>query len=516
MRGPRPDRLRAWWGASLAGLVPTAGLAGAGAGLCVDGRLGLGGGLVALAAGAAFLATRRGQRAIDRKFADVKKEGLARRFLLRTLVTRSRADLSLELQDAAVGLAGAERALLVCAGEGGPVLLGGDGDERRRAGEMGPALSALAALGTPVSRDTLLGASGAGAAVILELFDALDVSWAAPLVHRDLLIGVLLCGRFGETEGRAAGLELLASHASTALARALLEEARRAPARKATGLGPTALYALGPRGHEHTSGRAHVAWALDPIDEAGGDLVVVEPLDGGRVLVVAVDGVGRGAPAVLGAARVHGAVLARARMPGVTPEDLLLAADGALRADGATPVSALAAIVDANAREVAIASAGLPPPLLVEVRGGEPRTRAIAPGAGAGRRSLAPPPPRRSVSPTPARAPSEGALVGFGTSLGEAEGAPEIALVKVPLAPDDRLVIVTDGVLTAGAPYAHPLGPARLGTLLVALGDTEAARLPRAVLAEVARLNAGRPSADDRSVVVIRIAAPTETEEPAA
>ena len=495
--------------------MPTAGLAGAGASLCADGRASIGGGLLALAAGAAVLAVRKGQRAIDRKFADVRKEGLARRFLLRTLVTRSRADLSLELQDATVGLAGAERVLLVCAGDEGPVFLGGDGDERKRAGELGPALSALAALGTPVSRDTLLGASGAGAAAILELFDALDVSWAAPLVHRDLLIGVLLCGRFeGEASaGRAAGLELLASHAGTALARALLEEARRAPPRRATGLGPTALLALGPRGHEHTSGRLQVAWALDPIDEAGGDLVVVEPLDDDRVLVVAVDGVGRGAPAVLGAARVHGAVLARAHTPGITPEALLLAADAALRADGATPVSALAAIIDARAHEVTIASAGLPPPQLVEVRGGEPRARAIAP-SGSGRRSLAPPPPRRQVTPTLARAPSEGALVGFGTSLGEPEGKPDLATVKVPLAPDDRLVIVTDGVLTAGAPYAHPLGPARLGTLLVALADTAVDKLPRAVLAEVARLNAGRPSADDRTVVVIRIAAPSDVAPP--
>ncbi|HYT31098.1 MAG TPA: PP2C family protein-serine/threonine phosphatase, partial [Thermoanaerobaculia bacterium] len=73
------------------------------------------------------------------------------------------------------------------------------------------------------------------------------------------------------------------------------------------------------------------------------------------------------------------------------------------------------------------------------------------------------------------------------------------------LAPGDRLVFLTDGLVEASDPAGDPFGFERLEALLRAEASADAARLREALLAAVSAHTHGAPPDDDRTLLILTL-----------
>jgi sigma-B regulation protein RsbU (phosphoserine phosphatase) len=112
------------------------------------------------------------------------------------------------------------------------------------------------------------------------------------------------------------------------------------------------------------------------------------------------------------------------------------------------------------------------------------------------------PPFRRDGSDTVARLTTPG-----GPPLGVAPGFAYRQDV-VTLAPDDRLLIVTDGFTEANDPAGELFGEARIETFLAQAGSGQPTTLRRLV-EKVREFEAGRPAFDDMAAILLSMSGPT-------
>ncbi|HWU85633.1 MAG TPA: PP2C family protein-serine/threonine phosphatase, partial [Kofleriaceae bacterium] len=212
-----------------------------------------------------------------------------------------------------------------------------------------------------------------------------------------------------------------------------------------------------------------------------GDFWGIAPLGDGRVLVAIGDVTGHGVASAMVTAAAVGACGVYARRSGTRLElaELIAALDAAVRrvGGGQLAMTCFAAVLDPARRDLAYVSCGHTAPYLCRA--------GAAPGA----------------------AIELHALVGRGNPLGT--GAPaRPRVVHRSFGPGDLVVWYTDGVIEAQDPGGRPFGDRRLQHLLKRLDRQRLspASVHELVQAGVAAHRAGRPLADDETVVVAQLA----------
>jgi sigma-B regulation protein RsbU (phosphoserine phosphatase) len=233
----------------------------------------------------------------------------------------------------------------------------------------------------------------------------------------------------------------------------------------------------------HVHGDVTVVGSWQPATRCAGDFWGFYPLGPHRLLLAIGDVTGHGvASATVTAAAVaacdvsvrrHGNALDLETLVGSL--DLAVARVGG----GQLAMTLFAAIIDGQARTISYVSCGHTAPYVIH-----------APGGGA--------------------AIELHALVGRGNPLGGgSSGASKVQ--QRPLRAGDLLVWYTDGVIEAQDPYGEPFGDRRLQRLLRRL-DLAALAPPAVhdlVHASVAAHRAGRPRADDETLVVAQWSPPS-------
>lgn len=214
-----------------------------------------------------------------------------------------------------------------------------------------------------------------------------------------------------------------------------------------------------------------VAAHLRPAARAGGDYYDFFDLPGGKLGVLVADASGHGAPAAVLMAMTHSITHSRAEPP-VRPGELLTHLNAHLARRYTRPtgsfVTAFYAVFDPVQNTLTYASAGHTPPRL--------------------------------------RRAGDGVLVVLNRAqrlpLGiKPEGTyPEQSM---PLQPGDQVVMFTDGVIEAVNPDGDVFGTARLDEA-VAHPVPSAQALLAAILGSWTAFTAGVPSADDRTLVVVK------------
>lgn len=272
--------------------------------------------------------------------------------------------------------------------------------------------------------------------------------------------------------------------AADPLAEALLHArmARRAGERanlaREVELAATVQGELLPGRGPHVHGDITVVGSWQPATRCAGDFWGVYPLGDGRVLVAIGDVTGHGVASAMVTAAAVGACDVAVRRGGQALElhELALALDAAVRrvGGGELAMTCFAAILDTAAGEVRFVSCGHTSPYLCR-----PTERAV----------------------------ELHALVGRGNPLGAGVPAAPKVLQK-SLQAGDLLVWYTDGVIEAQDPGGTPYGDRRLQQMLRKL-DRQRLTPPAVhdmILAGVAAHRAGRPLADDETVVVAQLA----------
>lgn len=315
-----------------------------------------------------------------------------------------------------------------------------------------------------------------------QLFERHDARALVPVASADELIGlVVVPASAGRLRGRPLDfLERAAERLAEALlyARMARRAAERANLAREVELAATVQGELLPGKGPHVFGPITVVGSWQPATRCAGDFWQVYPLGEGRVLVAIGDVTGHGVASAMVTAAAIGACDVCVRRSGDTVDlrELIAALDAAVRrvGGGALAMTCFAAILDPEALEVRFVSCGHTTPYLC--RAGE-------------------------------KAIELHALVGRGSPLGGSiTGAPKVQQRAIQAG--DLLVWYTDGVIDAQDPAGAPFGDRRLQHLLKRL---DRARLsPNAVhgvvQSGVAAHRAGRPLADDETVVVARFA----------
>ena len=509
------ERWAAWWALSLAAALPAPVLAAMAGAFGPARPVGVACAALALAWLALHLSLL--QPALDRRAAPQRTMGrLLRAFLRRALAMRTVADVAVEAQAAADKLLGVDRVLLLVAGPGGRVsVLGGDGDEGGKLDEAERALRSLRESAEPFDRTRLSEVSSVGIRAISDLLDKLDGDAVAPLVHRGLLVGCLVLGRPRhpiERREKQVRLATLAAHTTMALVGALLDgdapKGLRASRRLATALAAGLL----PRRDTGEVGRFVYAGTCRQIPDCGGDFWAAEALGDERLLIVLGDAAGHGPAAAMLAAMARGAALAacQAGGAGTRPEAVLRAMHRAVsqalpsgQPSGAR-MTAVACLLDARTEQATLAGAAHVPGCLLLRDEAEDTA----------------PPSVLSLDDGWAEEPTDEApLAALVTeeSLARVEpidlGGPALGSpgdLTFPtrtyaLPRGTSLVLVSDGLVEAGAPGAVPFGPRRFVSLIQALATRRAVELPGAILDEVDRYLVGRPVADDMTVIAVEI-----------
>jgi serine phosphatase RsbU (regulator of sigma subunit) len=472
-----------WWGASLAAALPAAGLAAAAGAV----GLGSGGGLGLIGASAGYLALDLLvlQPSIDRRLAGAAETpgAIARTFLQRALAVRTVADVALELDGAARRALGVERALLIVpSAEGGVRVLGGEGGEAARVGDAEQAFLWLGDRGEPVTRATLaeLG-EFEGARACKALLDRLDGEVILPMRHRGLLLGVCVLSaptNIVDLAQLATFYRTLGAHATVAIANTYLDlEARgKGSLSRVMDLATAVQEALMPEDRAVKRSGVSLRGVFRPVADCGGDLWTYQELGNGKVLLLIADATGHGAAPAMLTAVAKGGVDAMRHVAGesLDPAQLLGALNRSIYRAGRTRymMTAFAAVLDTKAWTVTYANAGQNFPYVI-AKGENGRAKIEA-------------------------------LVARGNTLGAAPEAPYQSQQR-RLAPGERLVLYTDGIIDAGAPGMEPFGEKRFRAVLATNTDTPAARLPEAIFAEMDGYVAGRPLGDDVTLVCAEI-----------
>lgn len=337
-------------------------------------------------------------------------------------------------------------------------------------------------------------------AELRDLLAALFAAHAAralfPVVVSDELLGVILVPAAGRRL-RVPALGFLV-HAAERLAEALLHArlvrraAERAALAREVALAATVQAELLPGQGLHVHGLVSVVGSWRPATRCAGDFWIVTPLGppvaasepvaaAGRahrpVLVAIGDVTGHGVASAMVTAAVIAACDVTVRRSGAALElgELIAALDAAVArvGGGELAMTCTAAILDTDAGEIRFVSCGHPSPYLCR-----PTDKAI----------------------------ELHALVGRGNPLGT--GNPAARVQRRPLQAGDLVVWYTDGVVDAQDPAGTAFGDRRLQHLLRKL---ERPRLTPTtvhdlVLRGIAAHRAGRPPADDETLVVAQVA----------
>ncbi len=348
----------------------------------------------------------------------------------------------------------------------------------------------LAEHGAPVFADDLEPVPPDLRELTQRLFERHGARKILPVRAADELLGLILLPAQGRRV-RGRGLAFV-ERAADRLAEALLHArlARRAAARaelaREVELAATVQAELLPGRGPHVLGGVTVVGSWLPATRCAGDFWGVYPVEGGRVLVAIGDVTGHGVASAMVTAAALGACDVHVRRSGSRLEltELTSALDAAVRrvGGGELAMTCFAAVLDPAARELAYVSCGHTAPYLCRP-------------AGAG------------------TAIELHALVGRGNPLGAGmPSAPRV--VRRSLEPGDLVVCYTDGVVEAKDPAGRPYGDRRLQHLLKRLDRPRLAPgiVHELVCAGVSAHRAGAPLADDETVVVAQVAAPSAEE----
>lgn len=310
----------------------------------------------------------------------------------------------------------------------------------------------------------------------------------------DELLGLLLLpAGTRRIRGRAlAFVERAAERLAEALLHARMAQraAERATLMREVELAATVQAELLPGTGPHVYGDLTVLGSWRPATRCAGDFWGVSPLGDGRVLVAIGDVTGHGVASAMVTAAAVGACDVYARRSGTRLElaELIAALDAAVRrvGGGQLAMTCFAAVLDPARRDLAYVSCGHTAPYLCR--------------AGA----------------APDAAVELHALVGRGNPLGSGVPSPP-RVARRSLEPGDLVVWYTDGVIEAQDPAGRPFGDRRLQHLLKRLDRQRLSPVSvhELVQASVAAHRAGRPLADDETVVVAQLASPATPAEAA-
>jgi serine phosphatase RsbU (regulator of sigma subunit) len=484
--------------AGVLALVPAFGLAVTAGLLGVSSPPGMAaaGGAVMLLGVAIAIGSRRAPQGLD---------DIARRFLLHALraptIERVATEIQLALADA-FGPGGVSRALLVLPDGGGVRVLALVGNNI----EIGDPVAAFAALGdaqeplpraaviaatTPVP-DPEAGADGVawaeflaqGAREVQALLDRTGTDLLLPLHHRGLLLGViLLTASPAKDAAEQRFWRALRAYATAAVARAFLgvETKGRTQLVKSLDLATAMQESMMPDERPVRRASFELRGLYRPVAECGGDLWMWHELGEGRVLLVIADATGHGAAPALLAAVAKGTIDARWQLAtaiggsgDIDPALLLTELNRVIHRAGKRQyqMTAFVCVVDTIAGVLRFANAGQNFPYRLGVR--------------------------------PDVAPTIEALVARGNTLG-AEAEARYVTKTVMLAPGDRLVLYTDGLIDAGTPHRDAFGDKRLRAALVDKANERGTRLPELLLADIEAHAAGAPLGDDVTVLTVEI-----------
>ncbi|HEU4732703.1 MAG TPA: PP2C family protein-serine/threonine phosphatase [Kofleriaceae bacterium] len=336
-----------------------------------------------------------------------------------------------------------------------------------------------------------------------------------PIGSADELLGLLMIPAAARRlRGPALGF---VTRAAERLADALLHgrlavrAAERAAIAREVELAATVQAALLPAAGPHVRGAVTVVGSWQPATRCSGDFWTVTPLgdaagsDEAPVLIVIGDVTGHGVASAMVTAAAIGAceVCVRRRGRELDLVELIAALDTAVRrvGGGGYAMTCAAAIVDPARREIRFASRGHTATYLCRPASAiaeEPPGRAGHGGNLEGERPI-----------------ELHALVGRGNPLGT--GVPEATRVHHRALRDGDLVVwYTDGVVDAQDPSGVPFGDRRLQHLLKRL---DRRRLTPEAVHElvqrgVAAHRAGRPLADDETLVVAQLGPPRREAAP--
>ncbi len=410
-------------------------------------------------------------RVASQEDAGERRARATQEFLDRAMTLRDVGEVAEQFARAVTAGLGPARIVLVAPGTDGDVkLLGPVGSEPTAL--EGDSTAALVWLGEqpgPVFRDRLA-PDDPGAAEVRDLLDHTRCQVALPLRYRGLLLGVGLVGGPAAAEGGPAFYRALRAYATLAMANTFLGASAEGGAALATSIDSAnaAQTSLMPEERLHTG----AGWALKgvsrPVAECGGDLWAFRVLDDGRVLVVIADATGHGAAPALLVAAARGALDGVWQLRGseLEPAELLSALNRAVYRTGRRRylMTAFALILEPAKGEVVYANAGQNFPYVLSGEKIE-------------------------------------ALVARGNALGSAAEA-SFDTERRTLAPGDRVMLYTDGLVEAENSAGEPLGERRFRAAVSRLAGTRLQRLPEALLA-VAEEHAGDRSIDDDLTLVL-------------
>ena len=222
----------------------------------------------------------------------------------------------------------------------------------------------------------------------------------------------------------------------------------------------------------------HFAARNEPARQVGGDFYDVIPLADDRFGLVIADVSDKGMPAALYMALTRSLILAEARRERspaavlANVNQILLELGGPGMSELGEPsmfVTVFYGVVDRAARRLTYARAGHDRPLLV-------RGKAVQ------------------------------ELGGQGTLLGLLEGDQlGLSEERIDLAPGDRLVLYTDGLVDSLSPEGESYGEERLKAFLAVHGDLPPNELCDAAFAELAAFQGGAEQYDDMAVLAIQV-----------
>jgi len=224
-----------------------------------------------------------------------------------------------------------------------------------------------------------------------------------------------------------------------------------------------------PRGAREVPG-LDIAASYMPARELGGDFYDFLPYGNGRLALVLGDVSGKGTPAALFGSLAIGILREHVVEHPCPPAEMLQMLNARLYAArlDARFVAMAFALYDASTRQLTIASAGAPHPLLV--RNGKVEELII-----------------------------EGVPLGLLPEI-------EYDILKVDLQPGDLLVFASDGLVESENPQKEEFGAERLSAILANVLPTESVEdVSGAILLATDKFSGSAPPHDDRTLLVLRV-----------